>query len=411
MNSLLGLSFAGIILAAIQFLVALPWVWAVDPAGFRRWSKELSVWGSILGGVLLAGIGIGYFMNQRGDVNELQQWGRIYGAILHFQLAADFIIGLSQLLVLVWPKGGAVANAALREATRQPMFWLIAILGMVVMVVSMFFPYFTFGEDYKMMKQLAFDLTMLAPALFALLAASISINEEIEGRTAITLMSKPVNRRQYLIGKYLGMLMGAGAMTLLLGWALTGALICKPHFDKLDDVLDTMPLEAGAKLIPLFQSVIPTTQAEYFVNGVGYWFGHAVAHHLGILMGFGQVMVLLAICVALATRMQFVVNLAICFVVFLIGHLAPVLVDETSRVSGGSDPGAAMNLVNFIAQLLSAAFPALEYFDIGPAIIRDQQIQFSEFFRYVGTVFSYSILYTLIALFFGLILFDDRDLA
>ena len=173
MNSLLGLSFAGIILAAIQFLVALPWVWAVDPAGFRRWSKELSVWGSILGGVLLAGFGIGYFMNQRGDVNELQQWGRIYGAILHFQLAADFIIGLSKLLVLVWPKGGAVANAALREATRQPMFWLIAILGMVVMVVSMFFPYFTFGEDYKMMKQLAFDLTMLAPALFALLAASI----------------------------------------------------------------------------------------------------------------------------------------------------------------------------------------------------------------------------------------------
>ena len=89
--------------------------------------------------------------------------------------------------------------------------------------------------------------------------------------------------------------------------------------------------------------------------------------------------------------------------------LAPVLVDETSLQSG--EVGTAMQLVHFIAQLLNAVFPALEYFDIGPAIIRDQQLLLHKFARYVGTIFTYAVMYTLIALCFGLILFDDRDLA
>ena len=75
------------------------------------------------------------------------------------------------------------------------------------MLVSVVIPYFTFGDDYKMMKQLGFDMIMLSTMLFGVLAASMSISEEIEGRTAVTLMSKPVTRRQFLLGKFLGILL------------------------------------------------------------------------------------------------------------------------------------------------------------------------------------------------------------
>ena len=81
-------------------------------------------------------------------------------------------------------------------------------------------PYFTLGDDYKLMKQVGFDAVMLFSALFGLLTASISVNEEIEGRTAITVISKPVSRRQFFIGKYLGILLACWTMTLLLGWVL-----------------------------------------------------------------------------------------------------------------------------------------------------------------------------------------------
>jgi hypothetical protein len=249
---------------------------------------------------------------------------------------------------------------------------------------------------------------MLSTALFGLLAASISINEEIEGRTAITVMSKPISRRQFLVGKYLGTLMGCWAMVLILGWILNWALYIKPFFDKLDDVNDMMPGEVIELLTPRFGKLVPTPEGRDFAHGVATWMGESLAHHVGLLLVFGQVMVLLAICTALATRMTFVVNLVVCLFVFLIGHLAPVLVSETQQ---RADEGAALKLVNFIAQLLSALFPALEYFDMGPAIIRSSDVPMRDFTIYVASVFGYAVLYSAIGLILGLILFEDRDLA
>lgn len=404
----INLFFAGLILALVQFVAAIPWLWGMDPRGFKRWVKDPAVLGYSLGAVVGIGLLLALFISERRVTAVLQDYGRYYGALLHLQLALDFLVLVPQLLLVLWPKGGALALATFRECWRQPMFWLISVLAMLLIVASMVIPYFTFGEDYKMMKQLGFDIIMLSAALFGLLAASISINEEIEGRTAITVMSKPINRRQFLLGKYVGTLLGCWAMMLLLGWVLTWALYIKPYFDKLDDVVDTMPQDVVQLLTPEFRKLIPTSEGVAFAEGVARWCGEALAHHVGLLLTFGQVMVLLAICTALATRMQFVINLVICLFIFLIGHLAPVLVEVTNQMSSEV---AALKLVSFIAQLFNALFPALKYFDMGPAIIRDSNVPMWSFMIYVGTVFGYAVLYSAIGLILGLILFEDRDLA
>jgi hypothetical protein len=404
----LSLFFAGLVLAAVQVVAAIPWLWGLDPRGFKRSAKDPTVLGYVFGTIIGLGLLLAWFMSERRVTVVLQDYGRYYGSVLHAQLALDFLVLLPQALLLVWPKGGAVALSTFRECWRQPMFWLIAVLATFLMALSMVVPYFTFGEDYKMMKQIGFDIVMFSSALFGLLASSISVNEEIEGRTAITVMSKPINRRQFLIGKYVGTLMGCGAMTLLLGWVLTWALYIKPYFDKLDDVNDTMPAEVIALLTPDFAKAVPTPEGGAFAQGAAAWCGEALAHHVGLLLVFGQVMVLLAICTALATRMSFTVNLVICGFVFMVGHLAPVLVQVTAQAA---QDNAALRLVNFIAQLLNALFPALEYFDMGPAIIRDSAVPMRDFTIYVLSVFGYAVLYSAIGMILGLILFEDRDLA
>src|SRR5438034_946741 len=116
------------------------------------------------------------------------------------------------------------ALSAFREHVRAPLFWLMGGGAVGLLVVAMVVPYFTFGDDYKMMKQICFDVAMLAPVAFGVLMTSISINDEIEGRTAITVISKPVTRRQFLLGKYLGALMAAFALTLTIGWFLIWVL-------------------------------------------------------------------------------------------------------------------------------------------------------------------------------------------
>lgn len=402
------LLLAGTILAFVQGLAALPWIWGLDRRGVERGFKSPLAYLYVLGGILGLGLLLGWMMSQQRIESKLREYGYIYGSILHAQLALDFLVLGPQLLLLVWPKGGAVVLSTFREGWRQPMFWLISALATLLIVTSMVVPYFTFGEDYKMMKQLGFDVIMLSSLLFGLLAASISVYEEIEGRTAITVMSKPVNRRQFLIGKYLGTLFACWAMMLLLGWIFTWALEIKPTFDQMDQVSDPMPVELVNELAPRVDKLIPTAEGNAMAQGAMRWFGETIAHHLGLALAFGQVMVLLAICTAMATRTPFAVNLVICLFIFLIGHLAPVLVQVTQQASQQSD---ALKLVNFVAQLVNAVFPGLEYFDMGPAIIRDAPLDIASFCIYVMTVLAYASIYSAIGLIIGLLLFEDRDLA
>ena len=63
------------------------------------------------------------------------------------------------------------------------------------------------------------------------------------------------------------------------------------------------------------------------------------------------------------------------------------------------------------APLPDGPLPALEFFTMGPAIIRETPLPLGEFAGYVATVLGYSVIYTVIALLVGLLMFEDRDLA
>ncbi len=414
---------AGVFLALLQFLAALPWLYAVDPRGFKETVASGTAMAYVGGGLLAAGVGVAAFLGYKSDAQTLVWYGRyIYGAVLQLQLIVDLFLLLPHLVVMIWPKGGAVAYAAYREACRQPMFWLITVVSIVGTWISVVIPYFTFGDDYKMMKQIGFDVTMLGAVLFGVLAASMSISEEIEGRTAVTLMSKPVNRRQFLIGKFLGILLACLVMSMLVSWNLNYSLRAMREFDPInnnpdpidplgiptDKVVDPMTFQAQKTVVPLFEKSVPSPQGKALARGCGLWFSDTLAHSLGVMLGFGQVMILVAIACALATRLSFIVNLVLCLLIYFLGHLAPVLVRVTETTGAG---GTAVGLVGFLGQLFGVILPALEFFNMGPAIIRETPLDLWKFASYVVTVFGYSIIYTAIALLVGLLLFEDRDLA
>lgn len=417
------LLLAGVVLATIQFVAALPWLAAIDPKGFKSAAKSPAALAYAVGGLVLAGAGIAAFLSYKGDAGNLTGLGRyLYGQVLHLQLVIAAFLLLPHVLVRLWPKGGAVAFAAFRESCRQPMFWLIVSGATALIWLSVAIPYFTFGDDYKMMKQIGVDVVMLSAVLFGVLAASTSISEEIEGRTAVTLMSKPVNRRQFLIGKFLGILMACVVMTMLLTWVLTPALRAMREFDPInntadpsdpygvpsDKVVDPMTFEAQRTVVPVFEKLVPAGLGRAITRGTGLWFSDVLAHTLGTVLGFGQVTILVAIASALATRLTFVVNVVVCLMVFFLGHLAPVIVQVTQQAQGG---GVGVGLVGFLGRLFDVLLPSLESFNMGRAIIRESPLALWEFAGYVFTVFGYSLIYTGIALFVGLLLFEDRDLA
>ena len=146
----------------------------------------------------------------------------------------------------------------------------------------------------------------------------------------------------------------------------------------------------------------------FVAEGIGLWTAETVAHSFGVILGIGQVMILVAVAAALATRLPFVVNLVVCLMLYFLGHLAPVVVKVTERGEGG---GVGRGLVRFLGQLFDTLLPALEFFNMGPAVIREIPLNLWQFGWYVLTVLGYSLIYTVIALLVGLLLFEDRDLA
>lgn len=394
----------------LNLLAAIPWLYAIDPLGFRAGVRKAGVLGTVIGIALLATVSLAAFMYYKNDPGTLEYYGRMFGSILQLQIAVDIPILILGFVLVVWPRGGTVALAAFRESYRQPMFWLLVVATSGLLFFSMVIPYFTFGDDFKMMKQLSLDMVMLATVLFCILAASMSIHEEIEGRTAVTLMSKPVTRRQFLLGKYLGILIAGGLMTMLLGWVMNWALIIKPYFDRLDDATDPLVVQIQNLVTPIAQHLAAGEEGKAFFKGAASWFGETGANGLCLALGFGQVMVLLAVAASLATRLPMVVNLVLCLVLYFLGHLAPSLVEVTEKLRQTSG-GIPIELANFLAQLIDKVLPSLAFFSNSYAIIRETPLDAGAFAVYVCTVLGYAAIYTVIALLVGLILFEDRDLA
>src|SRR6476659_4535522 len=112
------------------------------------------------------------------------------------------------------------------EAIVQPIYSLLLALGAGVLIIFGALPFFTLGEDTVIYKSVSLDVILLMVLIATLFATSRSIFEEIEDRTMLTLMSKPVKRWEVLVGKYLGIITAAllavavlGAVLILSTWA------------------------------------------------------------------------------------------------------------------------------------------------------------------------------------------------
>jgi ABC-type transport system involved in multi-copper enzyme maturation permease subunit len=399
------LLLAGFVLALVQFLAALPWLTALMSGTVRALGRGPFLRGAttrglaaVLAGTVLIALGLRY----TADRELLTTLGRFYGAVLQVQLLFDLLVAVFGVLLAAWPRGGAVALAAFAEGVRQPMFWFLGLAGTLALFIMPVMEYFTFGEDLKMVKELGFDSIILVTGLFAVLAAGMSVSEEIEGRTAVTLMSKPVSRRQFLLGKFAGILLATVLMTGLLSLVFFLAVWYQPVYKREPIGPPEWIMNASYFLPAEGADREALTAVNAFWGGVLWWFADALALAGGLVLGQCQVMVLLAIAVALATRLPVVVNIPVCAAIHFLGHLTPVLAAVSQR---------RFVLVRFVAQLFDTLLPGFEDFNIGPTLARDTLPPPGPFSAYVGLVAVYAAVYTCIALLFGLILFEDRDLA
>jgi hypothetical protein len=427
----------GAVLLLIQVLLAIPWMWYLlvtrqqQAALFAQLGEVPLVRRGIylVGGLvlLLALSGVSgpiLLMSGIGTGTErLESAGRHYTAFLQLQLTLNLFLLLFWLILWLWPKGGAIALAAFFESVRQPMFWLLLGIASFLMFVWIIVPYFTFGEDYLVVKQLGYDTIMLAAVILGCLGASISISEEIEGRTAVTVMSKPVSRRQFMLGKFLGVALACLFLFGLLSVVFEEVLMVKHWWDKLETLelnKETLTASAASQvgIVPtsptllrlVMTSGLPQPMQD-FLRGIAQWISHAGDTLPVLALCFSQVLVLVALSVALATRVSLVVNVVTVLAVYFLSHLTPKLL-RIAQKAQDTDPSSPVGrILGFVAQVFDTILPDLGAFSMDPALLSEAPPPAGQFLQYVGCVTLYGVVYTGIVLLFGLILFEDRDVA
>lgn len=270
------------------------------------------------------------------------------------------------------PKASAVALATFKSETAQPFFMIVVLAGVVALALFEFIPYNTFGEDIKMLKDSGLHLIKILAILQAVWAASTSIAEEVEGKTALTVLSKPIGRRSFIIGKFLGIF-----WTLVLLFAIFSIVfLIVVAYKPIYDAREGAAAESTWQLCYLEMiRIVP-----------------------GLALAFMETLMLAAVSVAISTRLPLLANFVISFSVYVLGNLVPLIVQSGA---------GRFEIVKFFGQLIGVVFPNLESFSVEAAIAGGKDVPLS----YLGGAGLYCVNYTLIALLLALIFFEDRDLA
>ncbi len=99
----------------------------------------------------------------------------------------------------------AIAGNTLTEALRQRILYVLVVFGLVLLALGTFGADFSLGDEFKFMKDSAYAAISMIGLVVALVSTSQLIPSEIERRTIYTLLSKPVQRHEFILGKYLGL--------------------------------------------------------------------------------------------------------------------------------------------------------------------------------------------------------------
>ncbi len=277
------------------------------------------------------------------------------------------------VLQALLPKIAAIAWTTAKEALAQPLFYMLLAVGFFLIVLMLYIPYYTFGEDTKFFEENALTLVMLLAMILAVWTASSSVAEEIDGRTALTVLCKPISRRDFVLGKFLGVLGPVAILFIVLGAFYLTFVSIKVVYDARECSLPE-----------------PNSAACY---------AEVVRMAPGLLLAFMEATVMAAISVAISTRLGFLPNLVICLSIYVLGNLLPTLAKSAM--------GQKVPIVPFLADLMSAILPVLDHFNIYGPISTGSSVPAT----YLGLAALYCLAYTALAMFVALLMIEDRDLA
>ncbi len=125
--------------------------------------------------------------------------------------------------IRVW----AIGRNTFTELVRQKVFYFLLLFSLIMIGSSSFLAKISFQGEFQMLKDVALGAMSVFLCLLAILATAMLLPRDLEDRTIFTILSKPVPRFEYLLGKLLGVVFMLTLSTLLMGGLFLTVLLLR----------------------------------------------------------------------------------------------------------------------------------------------------------------------------------------
>ena len=316
------------------------------------------------------------------------QSGNFKGALALFSLSDQ--LGFVLLAAMIWlctPAAATVAVATLQEAMRRR--WVIGFLAFstIILLFSGSLTFVQLGEEQRFLQDMGTGFIIGMTILIAIFLGVTLVPPEIERRTIFTILSKPVNRLEFLLGKFYGL-----ALTLFvcLAWLSVVFLIVFVVF--------------GLKQNSAAWTTGTANNPEATLGFQTLNLGKALILHYGHLIVLSALSLMLSLIVTPITAITF------CFLAFFGGQMSSYwghLGGEGHEGHEGEEEGAhgLSGPMQNLVKIVYYALPRMDHFDVRPQLVTDSAIAIPMMWK----AWSGGLIYVSVLITIAYLVFSDRE--
>ncbi|MCC8107851.1 MAG: ABC transporter permease [Planctomycetes bacterium] len=280
-----------------------------------------------------------------------------------------------------------IAKNTFRESIRDKILYVIAFFAAVMMVASVALGWISATDQLQIVQDFSLAILSFFGALMAVFVGTGLIYKEIDKRTIYTILSKPVRRWQFLLGKYLGLL-------AVLSLAMIGMLVVSMLF--------VVYAAMNAHTSPI---------AEWTERVQWGWYAVAV------LMVFFELMVVVSIAMFFGSVASPILSAIFTFSAYLVGQVSatinymftsftPLTPEQAANLDENVTRFASESyfLLKPLSQFIYYVLPDLKHFQLRNQVVLGPLPTWDQ----IGTAMAYGIGYSAAVILLTILVFDRK---
>ncbi|MFZ4764583.1 MAG: ABC transporter permease subunit [Roseimicrobium sp.] len=275
-----------------------------------------------------------------------------------------------------------LAAHTMTQLLRMRILWFLAAFCLLVLAAAFVFPKQSPEQQLKQLKDWALGAIHVSSIVFAIASTALLLPRDLEDRTLYTILSKPVPRYEYLIGKLLGVLLLIGGALVFMDLVFCAVLWMK------------QTVVAASQIAALQSEQSATEENVAVVRRIIAEYGLSWSIHAEVWMAFLRA----AIVTALTLLISCVASTTLFTIVTACGYTVAGFGVQLMREWFLEKPYTVMEKV--IGGVLAVLCPDLSLFNLAEPAARGTVIPWEVLVQLTGAGLLYVIGYTAVCYLF-----------